>query len=112
MDRAECQRPSVLPGVPGVGSRGRIHREGGCAAILGGGGQPRAHRAKEERLKVRQATEGDLPALVALFLELDLMQRDWRVFTPRPGFYDEVGVKYRDAMESEDRLVVVAEEDG
>jgi len=63
-------------------------------------------------LKVRQATEEDLPALVALFQELDRMQRDWRVFTPRPGFYDEVAVKYREAMASPDRIVVVAEEGG
>ena len=38
------------------------------------------------------------------------MQREWRVFTPRPGFYDEVGAKYRAAIASEDQLVVVAEE--
>jgi ribosomal protein S18 acetylase RimI-like enzyme len=39
------------------------------------------------------------------------MQREWRVFTPRPGFYDEVGAKYREAIASEDQLVVVAQED-
>ena len=48
-------------------------------------------------MRVRQAKPQDVPALVALFQELDSMQRDWRVFTPRPGFYDEVGHKYREA---------------
>jgi ribosomal protein S18 acetylase RimI-like enzyme len=62
-------------------------------------------------LKVRQATPEDVPALVALFQELDRMQSDWRVFTPRPGFYDEVGLKYREAMSTENAVVVVAEGD-
>jgi len=60
-------------------------------------------------LKVRQATPEDVPALVALFQELDRMQSDWRVFTPRPGFYDEVGLKYREAMSTENAVVLVAE---
>ncbi|MGQ0668248.1 MAG: GNAT family N-acetyltransferase [Actinomycetota bacterium] len=63
-------------------------------------------------MKVRQATPEDLPALVALFQELDRMQRDWRVFTPRPGFYDEVGTKYREAMETPDAVVLVSEHEG
>jgi GNAT superfamily N-acetyltransferase len=49
---------------------------------------------------------------VALFQELDRMQSDWRVFTPRPGFYDEVGLKYREAMSTENALVLVAEDEG
>jgi len=63
-------------------------------------------------VKVRQATLDDVPALVALFQELDRMQSDWRVFTPRPGFYDEVGAKYREAMNTENAVVLVAEDDG
>jgi len=63
-------------------------------------------------LKVRQATPEDVPALVALFQELDRMQSDWRVFTPRPGFYDEVGLKYREAMSTENAVVLVAEDEG
>jgi ribosomal protein S18 acetylase RimI-like enzyme len=63
-------------------------------------------------MKVRQATPEDVPALVALFQELDRMQSDWRVFTPRPGFYDEVGTKYRDAMSTENAVVLVAEDEG
>ena len=63
-------------------------------------------------MKVRQATLEDVPALVALFQELDRMQSDWRVFTPRPGFYDEVGLKYREAMSTENALVLVAEDEG
>jgi len=62
-------------------------------------------------VKVRQATPEDVPALVALFQELDRMQSDWRVFTPRPGFYDEVGLKYREAMSTENAVVVAAEGD-
>jgi len=52
----------------------------------------------EIAVRVRQARPEDVPSLVALFQELDRMQADWRVFTPRPGFYDEVGAKYREAM--------------
>jgi GNAT superfamily N-acetyltransferase len=39
------------------------------------------------------------------------MQADWRVFTPRPGFYDEVGVKYREAMNNADAVVLVVVDD-
>ncbi len=63
-------------------------------------------------MKVRQATRDDVPSLVALFQELDRMQADWRVFTPRPGFYDQVGGKYREAIGNPDAVVLVAEEDG
>ena len=63
-------------------------------------------------MKVRQAIPEDVPALVALFQELDRMQSDWRVFTPRPGFYDEVGLKYREAMSTENAVVLVAEDEG
>ncbi|MEX2276079.1 MAG: GNAT family N-acetyltransferase [Actinomycetota bacterium] len=63
-------------------------------------------------MQVRQATPSDVPSLVTLFQELDGMQRDWRVFTPRPGFYDEVGSKYREAMGRENQMVLVAEADG
>ncbi|HXF36481.1 MAG TPA: GNAT family N-acetyltransferase [Actinomycetota bacterium] len=63
-------------------------------------------------MKVRQATPDDVPALVALYKELDRMQRDWRVFTPRPGFYDEVGRKYEAAMGRDDAVVLVAEHEG
>lgn len=62
-------------------------------------------------MKVRQAKPEDVPVLVALFQELDRMQSDWRVFTPRPGFYDEVGAKYREAMSTENAVVLVAEDD-
>lgn len=62
-------------------------------------------------MRVRQATPQDVPTLVALFQELDRMQRDWRVFTPRPGFYDQVGHKYREAMRMHDAVVLVAEDD-
>ena len=62
-------------------------------------------------MRVRQATPEDVPTLVALFQELDRLQADWRVFTPRPGFYDEVGAKYREALSKTDAVVLVAEDD-
>lgn len=62
-------------------------------------------------MRVRQATPEDVPALVALFQELDRMQADWRVFTPRPGFYDEVGTKYGEAIDHPDAVVLVVEDD-
>jgi ribosomal protein S18 acetylase RimI-like enzyme len=62
-------------------------------------------------VKVRLATPEDVPSLVALFQELERMQADWRVFTPRPGFYDEVGEKYQEAMNTPDAVVLVAEDD-
>jgi ribosomal protein S18 acetylase RimI-like enzyme len=63
-------------------------------------------------MNVRRATPDDVPALVRLFQELDRMQRDWRVFTPRPGFYDEVASKYRQAIAKPDALILVAENEG
>jgi GNAT superfamily N-acetyltransferase len=63
-------------------------------------------------VKVRQASGEDLPQLTSLFEELERMQRDWRVFTPRPGFYDEVARRFREALDAEDRVVLVAEDDG
>jgi diamine N-acetyltransferase len=62
-------------------------------------------------VKVRQATAEDVPSLVALFQELDRMQADWRVFTPRPGFFDEIGARYREALDDPDAVVLVAEDD-
>ncbi len=62
-------------------------------------------------MRVRQAEPEDVPSLVALFQELDRMQADWRVFTPRPGFYDEVGQKYREAIGHTDAVVLVAEDE-
>src|SRR5438270_12827993 len=63
-------------------------------------------------VKVRQASPEDQPQLVSLFEELERMQRDWRVFTPRPGFYDEVARRFREALMAHDRVVLVAEDDG
>ncbi|HEX6231452.1 MAG TPA: GNAT family N-acetyltransferase [Actinomycetota bacterium] len=62
-------------------------------------------------MKVRQATPDDVPSLVALFQELDRMQADWRVFTPRPGFYDEVGAKYQEALNNPDAVLLVVVDD-
>lgn len=63
-------------------------------------------------VRVRRARPADLPALVTLFRELDRLQRDWRLFTPRPGVADEVVRKYADAVARPDALVAVAEDAG
>ena len=63
-------------------------------------------------MKVRQASPEDIPELVRLFAELERMQRDWRVFTPRPGFYDELAKRFREAMMAEDRIVLAADDEG
>ncbi len=63
-------------------------------------------------MKVRRATPDDVPVLVGLFQELERLQGDWRVFTPRPGFYDEIGAKYQRALETENAVVLVADDDG
>ena len=62
-------------------------------------------------MRVRQATHEDVPSLVALFQELDRLQADWRVFTPRPGFYDEIGERYQQALDNPDAVVLVVEDD-
>jgi GNAT superfamily N-acetyltransferase len=63
-------------------------------------------------VRVRRARADDLPDLLSLFRELDRLQRDWRVFTPRPGVSDAVVESYRDALGRPDVLVAVAEDDG
>ena len=62
-------------------------------------------------MRVRQATPEDVPSLVALFQELDRLQADWRVFTPPPGFYDEIGERYQQALDNPDAVVLVVEDD-
>src|SRR5438046_2218231 len=62
-------------------------------------------------MKVRQASPEDVPDLIKLFAELERRQRDWRVFTPRPGFYDELAKRFREAMMAEDRIVLAAEDE-
>jgi len=63
-------------------------------------------------VRVRRATPEDVPALIDLFEELEKLQRGWRVFTPRPGFADEVTRKYRHALGRPDVVVLVAEDEG
>lgn len=63
-------------------------------------------------MKVRRAEPQDVPALVALFDELDRMQREWRVFTPRPGFHEEMAARFREAIEHEESVLLAAEDDG
>src|SRR5262249_506038 len=98
LDRAWGDDPARVERPPGFGPRRRVRRGGGGAVIVGGGGEPGPRGEEEGSLvKVRKATAEDVPTLVAMYQELDRMQRDWRVFTPRPGFYDEVAVKYRES---------------
>jgi GNAT superfamily N-acetyltransferase len=61
-------------------------------------------------VEVRRAGPADLPALSGLFDELDRLQRDWRVFTPRRGVADEVAATYRQVGARPDVVVVVAED--
>jgi ribosomal protein S18 acetylase RimI-like enzyme len=61
-------------------------------------------------VRVRRARADDLLDLLGLFHELDRLQRDWRVFTPRPGVSDAVVESYRDALERADALVAVADD--
>jgi ribosomal protein S18 acetylase RimI-like enzyme len=63
-------------------------------------------------VRVRRARADDLPDLLSLFHELDRLQREWRVFTPRPGVSDAVVETYRDALERPDALVAVADDGG
>jgi ribosomal protein S18 acetylase RimI-like enzyme len=61
---------------------------------------------------VRPATEHDLPLLIALFEELAVFQRPWRVFTPRPNLLQEVHRRYQADLEDPDAILLVAELDG
>jgi ribosomal protein S18 acetylase RimI-like enzyme len=61
-------------------------------------------------VRVRRARRDDLPSVLSLFDELDRLQRDWRLFTPRPGVADEVRRKYAEAMTRSDVIVAVAED--
>jgi GNAT superfamily N-acetyltransferase len=61
-------------------------------------------------VRVRRARREDLPSVLSLFDELDGLQRDWRLFTPRPGVADDVRRKYAGAMTRSDVMVAVAED--
>lgn len=63
-------------------------------------------------VQVRRARPDDLPVLLELFDELDRLQREWRLFTPRPGVSDEVAARYRRALTQTDAVAVLAEDDG
>lgn len=61
-------------------------------------------------VRVRRARPEDLPVLLELFDELDQVQREWRLFTPRPGVSDEVAARYRRALTQTDAVAVLAED--
>lgn len=63
---------------------------------------------------MRPATEEDLPAVLELVDELNVLQRDWRVFPARPDLREEVAARYRRAVADPDGegLLVVAEKAG
>ncbi len=63
-------------------------------------------------LKIREATEGDLPAVMGLFEELHRLQEPWRVFTPRPNLREEMQRRYHADLADPDAVLVVAERVG
>lgn len=63
-------------------------------------------------VRVRPATDEDLPAIRELMDLLDDLQRDWRVYPPREGFQDEVIERYRSQAASGESVHLVAEVDG
>lgn len=63
-------------------------------------------------MRIRPATEGDLPAVMRLFHELASLQESWRVFTPRPNLSEEMRRRYQADVADPDALLVVAELDG
>lgn len=63
-------------------------------------------------MKIRRATENDLPVAEALLRELDEEQKEWRVFRLRRNFVDQVLARYRQELNDERALFLVAEEDG
>jgi ribosomal protein S18 acetylase RimI-like enzyme len=62
------------------------------------------------RFSVRAARPTDLPAMRELFDQLDELQRDWRVFRPRPGIREEYLAEYEQAVGRDGAAVFVAEE--
>ncbi len=64
------------------------------------------------KLRIRPASEGDLPAVMGLFDELAALQEPWRVFSPRPNLTEEMRRRYQADMADPDALLVVAEQDG
>ncbi|HEY3209252.1 MAG TPA: GNAT family N-acetyltransferase [Actinomycetota bacterium] len=65
-----------------------------------------------DELRIRPATEGDLPAVMRLFHELASLQEPWRVFTPRPNLSEEMRRRYQADVADPDALLVVAELNG
>jgi ribosomal protein S18 acetylase RimI-like enzyme len=64
-------------------------------------------------VRIRAAGLDDLPSILALFSELDRHQADWRVFSSREGFREDMRAYYKAALHDPDALLVVAEtEDG
>jgi GNAT superfamily N-acetyltransferase len=61
---------------------------------------------------VRSAELADEPALIELLDELDRSQASWRVFSPRPGYREELLARYRALRDDPDGVHVVADEGG
>lgn len=64
------------------------------------------------RITIRRAEERDLRACLAMFEELNRLQRPWRVFAPRRRIKEEMARSYRAAVEGRDAVLVVAEDSG
>jgi ribosomal protein S18 acetylase RimI-like enzyme len=61
---------------------------------------------------IRPAAKEDLPAVMALWDELERHQGGWRVFAPRPTLRAEAEARYHRSRDDPDSLHLVAEEDG
>jgi ribosomal protein S18 acetylase RimI-like enzyme len=61
---------------------------------------------------IRRAREDDLASCLAMFRELDDLQRPWRVFAPRVRIEEEMARSYRAALDDADSILVVADDQG
>lgn len=62
-------------------------------------------------MRVRPATPEDLGAAAELLDLLDAEQAEWRVFSPRPGYREDILARYRAALDDSEALLSVAEEE-
>jgi len=65
-----------------------------------------------EGLSIRPAIETDLSAIMAMFQELAVLQKTWRVFTPRSNLTEEVLRRFHADLADPDAVVLVGEQDG
>lgn len=63
-------------------------------------------------VRVRNASLEDVDEAMLLFDRLNLLERNWRVFAPRPEARIETRERYQRLVAAEDGIVVVAEAEG